>query len=74
MNNEHRSLFGARPAATSLFFLLIFDTIRFFSIFFRRWANLVAGLRAVCRPLPAIVGPLKSVIISAWSSQQFSAA
>ena len=40
--------------ATISFFLLIFATIRVFSIFFRRWANLVAGLRAVCRPLPAI--------------------
>jgi hypothetical protein len=38
-----------------LFFLPIFDTIRFFSIFFRKWANFVAGLRGICRPLPAIV-------------------
>jgi hypothetical protein len=37
------------------FFLLIFATIRFFSIFFRKWANLVAGLRGVCRPFPATV-------------------
>ncbi len=36
-------------------FLPVFDAIRFFSIFFRRWANLVAGLRAVGRPFPAIL-------------------
>ena len=49
MNNERWSLFH-------FFFFPTFAAIRFFSIFFRRWANLVAGLRAVCcRPLPAIV-------------------
>ena len=41
--------------ATHLFLFPIFATIRFFSIFFRRWANLVAGLRAVCRPFEVIV-------------------
>jgi hypothetical protein len=47
----------ALPGTPHLFFLPIFATIRFFSIFFRRWANLVAGLRAVCRSFPAIVVP-----------------
>jgi len=42
------------PIPLYFFLLLILDTIRFFSIFFRKWANFVAGLRAVCRPFPAI--------------------
>jgi hypothetical protein len=58
------SVFAVRSRRLSLplwthFFLLVFFTIRAFSIFFRKWANFVAGLRAVCRPFPVI-----SVILS----------
>ena len=42
------------PLPNHFFFLLIFDTIRNVSIFFRRWADFVAGLRGTCRPLAAI--------------------
>ena len=41
--------------------LAILATGRAFSIFFRRWANLVAGLRAVCRPFPAIAIPSSQI-------------
>ena len=36
------------------FFLRVFVTIRALSIFLRKWANFVAGLRAVCRSFPVI--------------------
>jgi hypothetical protein len=43
-------MYGSVKTDYRLFFLTVFDTIRFFSIFFRKWANLVAGLRAVWCP------------------------
>lgn len=49
-------LWGA--ACLYFFFMKILDAVRFFSIFFRNWANLVAGLRAGCRPLSLIGSPI----------------
>ncbi len=54
-NAQAKGIQANRPfLARSHFFLLTFAAIRALSIFFRRWANLVAGLRTVGRPFPAI--------------------